>query len=171
MHFNRTLGTLFALLFPIFMMGQASSASYRYEGSVELYAGAGQGNMYQNPRPIGVQVVNGYRFNDWFTLGLGLGIMTDRLSWIPAIPLHLDARADLIRNPEGSRPFFQFGLGYGIKGTLNTQLAFGGRIAVSGKLHLLVAVGVRLQGVWEDLYGEKYEDSYSLVEFRLGVAF
>jgi hypothetical protein len=158
---------LLVLLFPLAAMSQDTIRAKGYAGSVEFYVGTGHNQIFQNAFGIGFQIVNGYRFNDWFTLGIGIGILTDRLYPI-AIPLHLDARFDLSQNR--LRPFIQSGIGYGLSSGFNGQLGLGLRFPISNRLGVVTGIAGRLQVGVENVYGPVRVLS-RYVEFRLGIAY
>jgi len=57
---------------------------------------------------IGVQTVNGYLFNPWFSAGLGIGL--HQYSDLIFVPIFADVRLNFINGP--TSPFFSFGVGY-----------------------------------------------------------
>jgi len=156
------------------LLSQSQVRTNGYFGAVELYAGPGENQIYQNPFESGFQFVNGYRFNRSFSLGVGIGVQTDYGTPI-MIPIHLDARFHLL--PAAITPFIQIGIGYGIAlykddlDGINAQLALGLRIPISNRLQLIPSVAGRLQGGSEQVrYGPERVLS-KFVEFRLGIAF
>jgi hypothetical protein len=159
---------ILAFLLSNWAVAQRNDSLRGYEGVVELFAGTGRGDIYQNPRTLGFHFVNGYRFGEVFTLGLGVGLITDR-GWPWLIPVSLDARLDLVRH--SSRPFLQLALGYGLVGTWNAQVAIGARSAISRRLDGLLSIAARFQGAKEKVYSNYVNAKYAFVELRVGIAF
>jgi hypothetical protein len=135
----------------------------------------------ENLPRFSINVVNGYQFNPFFALGLGVGadISKDK---VYDIPVTADARLYMKRRK--SAPFFSLGLGYNLRiqqgqyvSSNNTAsgLAFnpaiGGRFAVNKKAAIALSVGYKLLAMHYDFdSGRAFELDHGIT-FRLGVHF
>ena len=134
-----------------------------YEKSIGVYSNIGVGK-YSNTA-FGINMINGYRFNDYFYAGIGIGVSYHsgissvfinkrtfqndifRKDSYP-VPIYAHLRTDLSKS--GVRPFLTFNAGYTIDLNrhapgLMLEPAFGVEIPINVKQSILLSVGFNLQ--------------------------
>lgn len=170
-----------------------------YVGLVEAGYSFGIGNYGLNNWDL--NVVNGYKFNHCFSLGLGIGyryyyqkeydpnLNTEVKSWYGMVPIFLDFRTTLTK--KNVSPCLSLGLGYSFGGRPNEIMkighvgfflngAAGLRFKLSDKTALITGIVYELQRVDASFYRNNHSDnSYSGTEdvtmnslgIRLGISF
>jgi hypothetical protein len=143
----------------------------------ELNFGIGLGN-YNNDFSYGIQTINGYLVNPYFSAGLGIGV--DKYRSVTFIPLFADFRANFINGDVS--PFLSTGIGYSLstdnysKGGFLLNPALGVKFFVSPSTALNFSLGYRLQEYNYSyiyyFYGDyNYRVTADYLTVRLGATF
>ena len=128
----------------------------------------------------GFRVVNGYQFNEYFSLGVGLGI--DKNNYSTLLPITFDGRATLIKGK--TSPVFSAIVGYSVsladaKGGFIVNPQFGIKTHISNKLAYLFNIGYKWQSLeyiyypytnYTNIY-EKYNLQFQFFTVSTGLQF
>lgn len=122
-----------------------------YSATAELVTAIGY-NDFGDKSSFGLQVINGYQVNPYFTAGIGVGL-NQHFSSAAFMPVFLDLRGTLLR--QRVSPFIDLagGWAFGLnvheeepdEGGLYLNPAFGVRFFVSRQASLNLSVGMRYQ--------------------------
>lgn len=151
-----------------------------YTNITEVNLGFGVGN-YSEDFSFGIQTINGYLVNPYFSIGFGIGV--DKYKYATFLPLFADIRANFMAAPV--TPFFAADAGYSLgfeqnKGGLLLNPSFGVKFLVAPKTFMNISFGYRYQENRVDYYfGYYYYNSGSftvkeneeLLTWKLGVTF
>jgi len=153
-----------------------------YEGIIELGIVDYPGDNADLPR-FSINVINGYQFNPYFALGMGVGADISNAK-IYDIPVTMDMR--IYTGRKKANTFFAFGFGYNMHiqniytyysqdnhaSGIVFNPSFGTRIAINKKAAMSVGVGYKLLAVHYavDFDGNKFELEHG-VTFKIGIHF
>ncbi len=175
----------------MFCMNSVMQAS-GYEKAIEINGGVGLNKF--SKYSFGIEMINGYRFNDYFSIGFGAGFRYTNALYYHSyqysnhqsstydsydgkylIPLHVRAKANL--SPAKVSPFLMLDGGYtfdvGQNPNKNTEglffePAFGVDIKLDDKTTMCFGVGVNFQNAHYKYYSiGGYSGSYDLEETGL----
>ena len=119
----------------------------------------------------GIRTVNGYLFNPYFSLGLGIGI--DQYPYVAYIPVYADLRTYLFPKKIVT-PFAAMDLGYSIAasrgdgGNVLVNPSFGLRYYAWKKVALNFSLGVQIDHLG---YNRYYAIGANYFNFKMGVSF
>lgn len=143
----------------------------------EVNFGFGVGD-FSNDFSYGIQTVNGYLVNPYFSTGLGIGV--DKYKSVTLIPVFADFRANFIKG--NVSPFLSTGIGYSFSATRYDNGGFllnpavGVKFFVSSLVALNFSLGYRLQEnnfsyayLFYESYSYRQEAEY--LNFKLGATF
>lgn len=157
-----------------------------YDFRNQQYVGIIEVGMIDYPKSsenlprFSINIVNGYQFNPYISLGLGVGadISKDK---VYDIPLTADVRVYMVRRK--SAPFLSLGLGYNQRIQQDQHIssnnnasgivfnpAIGGRFAISKKAAISLSAGYKLLGM-HYAYDLRFFELDHGITFRLGVHF
>jgi len=144
-----------------------------YTNITEMNFGLGLG-QYSSDYSFGIQTINGYLFNPYFSMGIGIGV--DRYKNVTFVPLFADLRVNFLQT--NVTPFLSGGIGYSLgtdkvnKGGLLVNPALGVKFFVSSKAALNFSIGYRLQeNSFTYYYYGTYKESSGYLNFKLGATF
>jgi opacity protein-like surface antigen len=149
-----------------------------YQGIVEI--GHAIGIDYKKKDFLKVNVINGYKFNPYFSLGLGTGIKYYYDAKDAMVPLFMDFRAKFIDKKVS--PYFTLDVGYLVDVTRNAEIKAVGpslnpiagvRFKISDKSAIYLGIGYELQRVENYQYwiGIFTAENTSYVGINAGISF
>ncbi len=131
--------------------------SYKTHGYINLdelvyspsYENINNEEPYFNEYSYGFRTVNGYQFNEYFSLGLGIGV--DKYVKSILFPVTIDARTILLKGKES--PYFSLNVGYSIGfnqagnniGGLLLNPSIGIKMFISKRVAYYFGVGYKLR--------------------------
>lgn len=116
------------------------------------YINITEGNLavgigYRNEdRSLGIITVNGYQFNEHFSLGLGLGF--DKYTVASLVPITLDIRTYLLKGIVSPVIILNGGYAFGISNAFNGHIfhpQIGLKVFISNNAAFLVNIGYKMQ--------------------------
>lgn len=147
----------------------SSCVKKKYLGIVEL--GYAFGVDYYNINFLKLNVINGYRINPYFSVGIGAGLRYYFEGESAIIPLFLDFRTNIIDKKVS--PYLALGCGYSFNATNSFEgvgLLFnptaGIRFKMSKKSSINVGIGYELQK-----YDAEYPKSSEAISINVGISF
>jgi hypothetical protein len=139
---------------------------------IELNLAEGLGSS-RNDHSYGMEIVNGYLINPYFSIGIGVGVAKHKYSTF--LPIYTDIRINFI-NKEVT-PFFIGDFGYGIEvtdrnnGGLFANPSFGVKFFIAPRTALNLSLGYRLQESNYDYGYSSYKFTDHYLNFKIGAAF
>ncbi len=156
-------------------VNQGRGLSAGYKGIVDIGYDIGVGD-YGVDR-IRLNIINGYQFNPYFSMGFGLGVRYYYDAEAALMPFFADFRANFIDNSVS--PYFSLGFGYsfdltdyfeGVGILLNPTI--GVSFKVSDKTALNIGVGYEMQRMkYYDYYNGSSSLNSGAIGFNFGVSF